>query len=171
MRISDWSSDVCSSDLVNIEKRVERARELAREQTDNDFARRMALITEILNSNAIDLTRILSSEVSDTAWNAYLKGDRGTFTRRAVRLLEAGEMREISAQYQQDEQFRDHVNHYVHDFEFMLRSLLSTRDGNVLGVTVLSSDVGKLYVALRSEVRRVGKECVRTCRSRWWPCH
>lgn len=140
---------------VNIEKRVERARELAREQTDNDFARRMALITESLNSNAIDLTRILSSEVSDTAWNAYLKGDRGIFTRRAVRLLEAAEMREISTQYQQDELFRDHVNHYVHDFEFMLRSLLSTRDGNVLGVTVLSSDVGKLYVALAQAIERL----------------
>src|SRR3546814_12564314 len=24
-------------------------------------------------------------------------------------------------------------------------------------------------VALRSEERRVGKECVSTCRSRWWP--
>src|SRR3546814_15891645 len=23
----------------------------------------------------------------------------------------------------------------------------------------------------RSEERRVGKECVRTCRSRWWPVH
>src|SRR3546814_14542158 len=23
----------------------------------------------------------------------------------------------------------------------------------------------------RSEERRVGKECVSTCRSRWWPCH
>src|SRR3546814_11848171 len=24
---------------------------------------------------------------------------------------------------------------------------------------------------VRSEERRVGKECVRTCRSRWWPYH
>src|SRR3546814_11146797 len=23
----------------------------------------------------------------------------------------------------------------------------------------------------RSEERRVGKDCVSTCRSRWWPCH
>ena len=36
----------------------------------------------------------------------------------------------------------------------MLRSLLSTRDGNVLGVTVLSSDVGKLYVALAQAIDR-----------------
>src|SRR3546814_20873018 len=27
------------------------------------------------------------------------------------------------------------------------------------------------YVALRSEERRVGKECVSTCRSRWSPYH
>src|SRR3546814_14798033 len=25
--------------------------------------------------------------------------------------------------------------------------------------------------SLRSEERRVGKECVSTCRSRWWPYH
>src|SRR3546814_16831984 len=27
------------------------------------------------------------------------------------------------------------------------------------------------YCAGRSEERRVGKECVSTCRSRWWPYH
>src|SRR3546814_10996019 len=26
-------------------------------------------------------------------------------------------------------------------------------------------------VQIRSEERRVGKECVSTCRSRWWPYH
>src|SRR3546814_13228685 len=30
---------------------------------------------------------------------------------------------------------------------------------------------GRLDVVTRSEERRVGKECVRTCRSRWSPCH
>src|SRR3546814_15385612 len=27
------------------------------------------------------------------------------------------------------------------------------------------------FKAARSEARRVGKECVSTCRSRWWPYH
>jgi chromosome segregation ATPase len=140
--------------IVNLEQRVDRARAKAQEQADNDFARRMALITEALNSNAIDVTRILASEVSDTAWTAYLKGDRGIFTRRAVDLLKSKEAREIAHQYQNDDDFREHVNRYVHDFETMLRSLLSTRDGNVLGVTVLSSDVGKLYVGLAQAIDR-----------------
>src|SRR3546814_16485817 len=30
---------------------------------------------------------------------------------------------------------------------------------------------GFLVLELRSEERRVGKECVSTCRSRWWPVH
>src|SRR3546814_20614895 len=31
--------------------------------------------------------------------------------------------------------------------------------------------VGPQQAAVRSEERRVGKECVGTCRSRWWPYH
>src|SRR3546814_12541074 len=31
--------------------------------------------------------------------------------------------------------------------------------------------IGGMLIALRSEERRVGKECVSTCRSRWSPYH
>ena len=54
-----------------------------------------------------------------------------------------------------DSDFRENVNHYIHDFEAMLRNLLSTRDGNALGVTLLSSDMGKLYVALAQGIERI----------------
>src|SRR3546814_14282365 len=30
---------------------------------------------------------------------------------------------------------------------------------------------GRIFMQIRSEVRRVGKECVRTCRSRWYAYH
>lgn len=139
----------------NLEQRVSHAREQAQEQVDNDFSRRTAMITESLHSNAIDITRALSAEVSDTAWSAYMKGDRGIFTRRAVKLIDNGEAREIMDLYGRDDNFRDHVNRYIHDFEAMLRTLLSTRDGNALGVTVLSSDMGKLYVALAQAIERL----------------
>lgn len=139
----------------NLENRVQRARERAEEQVDNDFARRVALITESLNSNAIDLSKALSNDVTDTAWAAYLRGDRGIFTRRAVRLLDNSEAREIAEIYDRDLDFREHVNRYIHDFEGMLRTMLSTRDGNALGVTLLSSDMGKLYVALAQAIERL----------------
>ncbi len=139
----------------NLENRVARARQRAEEQVDNDFARRVALISESLNSNSIDISKALSNDVTDTAWAAYLRGDRGIFTRRAVRLLDNSEAREIAEIYDRDPDFREHVSRYIHDFEAMLRTLLSTRDGNALGVTLLSSDMGKLYVALAQAIERL----------------
>ncbi|MCX7285076.1 MAG: hypothetical protein NTX28_13690, partial [Novosphingobium sp.] len=140
---------------ANLEARVSRAREKAEDRIDNDFARRAALITESLNSSAIDVAKALSTDVSETAWASYLRGDRGIFTRRAVSLLENAEARAVQAHYESDDEFREHVNRYIHDFESMLRQLLSTRDGNALGVTVLSSDMGKLYVALAQGIERL----------------
>ncbi len=139
----------------NLEQRVAQARRRAEEQVNNDFARRMALITESLNSSAIDIARSLDTEVSDTAWAAYLKGDRGIFTRRAVKLLDAPQAKSVVQLYESDRDFSDLVSRYIHDFEAMLRPLLSTRDGHALGVTLLSSDMGKLYVALAQAIDRL----------------
>lgn len=140
---------------VNLESRITSAREKATDTIDGDFARRVALITESLNSSSIDIAKVLSSEVTDTAWASYLRGDRGIFTRRAVRLLDNAEAREIAEQYDNDNDFREHVNRYIHDFEAMLRTMLSTRDGNAVSVTLLSSDMGKLYVALAQALERL----------------
>lgn len=140
---------------ASIDTRIEGARsdrEVAEKET---FARRSALLIEALNSGAIDITKSFSTEVTDSAWAAYLKGDRGVFTRRAVRLLDAHDAHAIATMYDDDEHFREQVNRYIHDFEAMLRGVLAERDGSPLGVTLLSSDMGKLYVALAQAIERL----------------
>lgn len=138
-----------------VEARIEEAR-IEREQADRDnFARRVSLLVEALNSASIDISKAFAHEVSDSAWAAYLKGDRGVFTRRAVRLLDSGQTREVSSLYEGDPEFREQVNRYIHDFESMLRQVLALRDGAPLGVTLLSSDMGKLYVALAQAIERL----------------
>ena len=60
------------------------------------------LLIDSMHSAAIDVGKILSDEVDDKAWDAYLKGNRGVFTRRAVRLLEGiGDARD-QAHYDSD---------------------------------------------------------------------
>ena len=141
--------------VANLEARVAEARAAAEAQIDHGFARRAALITDALNSSAVDIAKALDSTIADTAWAAYLKGDRGIFTRTAVRLLDSGESKAVAKLYRNDDAFRDRVSHYIHDFEGMLREILSTRDGAALGVTLLSSDMGKLYVALAQAIERL----------------
>ncbi|GAB5488385.1 MAG: hypothetical protein Pars2KO_19550 [Parasphingorhabdus sp.] len=140
---------------TQLEQRILFAKEKAEQSSEENFTRRVALLTESLNSIAIDVSKILSNDVTDTEWAAYLKGDRGIFTRRAVRLLDSGEVREILTQYDANDEFREHVNRYIHDFEAMLRGVLSTRDGSAISVTLLSSDIGKLYVALAQAIERL----------------
>lgn len=138
-----------------IEERIDETRKESEDRDSEILSRRVALLIESLNSTAIDVTKILSNEVTDTSWAAYLKGDRGIFTRRAVRLLSSGEAREIAQHYEEEPEFRDQVNRYIHDFEAMLRRILADREGTPLGVALLSSDMGKLYVALAQAIERL----------------
>lgn len=140
---------------LGLEQRIDDAKDEAVRGDKAQFARRMARIIDALNSNAISVSKILSEEVSQTAWGAYLRGERGIFTRQAVRLLSGSEARELRRLYQDDDAFRDLVNLYVHDFEAMLRNVLATRDGDPLSVTLISSDAGKLYVALAQAIERL----------------
>jgi hypothetical protein len=138
-----------------LEARIAEAKEDAERSDQSNFARRVALLIESLNSNAIDVTKILSNDVTDTAWASYLRGDRGVFARRAVKLLDASDAKEVARHYNSDNDFRDQVNRYIHDYESMLRTVMSTRDGTPLSVALLSSDTGKLYVALAQAIERL----------------
>lgn len=140
---------------ASVEARVAEAEQAIAASDRDSLAKQVGLLTEALKSTAIDVTKILSREVSDAAWDAYLKGDRGVFARRAVKLLENGEAKEILRLYQNDDSFHAAVNQFIHDFEAMLRLLIGARDGSAISVTLLSSDIGKLYVALAQAIDRL----------------
>lgn len=140
---------------ASVEQRVAEAEQAIAASDRDSLAKQVGLLTEALKSTAIDVTKILSTEVSDSAWDAYLKGDRGVFARRAVKLIENGEAKEILRIYQNDDGFHAAVNQFIHDFEAMLRLLIGARDGSAISVTLLSSDIGKLYVALAQAIDRL----------------
>jgi len=135
-----------------LEAHVEATSKDQRDKDSEAFARRVSLLIDSMNSAAIDVGKILSDEVDDKAWDSYLKGNRGVFTRRAVRLIDGSETRAIRAHYDTEPEFQQSVNRYVHDFESMLRRVLAERDGGMIAVTLMSSDMGKLYAALAQVV-------------------
>jgi len=137
-----------------LEKHIEKQDSVRREQDSEAFARRVALLMDSMHSASIDVGKILSDEVDEKAWESYLKGNRGVFTRRAARLIDGSEARSIRAYYDSDGEFQQSVNRYVHDFESMLRRVLAERDGGMIAVTLMSSDMGKLYAALADAIDR-----------------
>src|SRR3546814_9718011 len=113
---------------ASVEQRAIEAEQAIAASDRDSLAKQVGLLTEALKSTAIDVTKILSQEVSDTAWDAYLKGDRGIFARRAVKLVESGEAKEILRLYQSDDGFHAAVNQFIHDFEAMLRLLIRSEE-------------------------------------------
>ena len=146
---------VITDKSADVEQRVLAAEQVIAAADRDSLAKQVGLLTEGLKSTAIDVAKILSAEVSDAAWGAYLKGDRGVFARRAVKLVENSEAKEILRLYQDDDAFHAAVNQFIHDFEAMLRMLIGARDGSAISVTLLSSDIGKLYVALAQAIDRL----------------
>jgi hypothetical protein len=137
-----------------LEQHMEETSREQREKDSEAFARRVSLLIDSMHSAAIDVGKILSDEVDDKAWDSYIKGNRGVFTRRAVRLIGGSETRSLKAHFDSDIEFQRSVNRYVHDFEAMLRRVLAERDGGTIAVTLMSSDMGKLYAALAQIDRR-----------------
>ena len=135
-----------------LEAHIEQTNKEQREKDSEVFAKRVALLIDSMHSAAIDVGKIMVDEIDDKAWNAYLKGNRGVFTSRAVRLIGGSETRAIRAHYEGEPEFQRSVNRYVHDFESMLRRVLAERDGGMIAVTLMSSDMGKLYAALAQAI-------------------
>lgn len=131
-----------------LDRRIASSAKKVETQDRELLTKRSGELIEMLNSRAIDVSKWLGHDISQAEWTAYLKGDQGLFARRAVKMLSFTDARAIRRIYKEDDDFAEHVNRYVHDFETLLKSVLEAKDGSALAVTMLSSDLGKLYVAL-----------------------
>jgi ABC-type transporter Mla subunit MlaD len=145
---------VLGKSATALEHHIEKQHAERRETDSEAFARRVSLLMDSMHSASIDVGKILSDEVDEKAWDSYLKGDRGVFTRRAARLIGSSEAKAIRAHYESDGEFQHSVNRYIHDFEAMLRRVIAERDGGMIAVTLMSSDMGKLYAALSDALDR-----------------
>src|SRR3546814_20911906 len=128
MRISDWSSDVCSSDLKH------------------------GLVSYLIAIARAQSVAIYAGEGANR-WAAAHVDDVARLYRLALERHEAGARYHASAE--EGVGLRDIANAI----------------GAKLGVPTRSITNEEVNAYLRSEERRVGKECVSTCRSRWSPYH
>lgn len=123
--------------------------------SSTEYSRMSATLIERLNSSAIDVAKAMAVDLPDTYWQEYLKGDRSVFARRARQLLDRSERAHINKLYKDDMEFRDQVHRFVQDFERLIGRTVQEREGQAIAVTLLSSDLGKLYVALAQSIKRL----------------
>src|SRR3546814_13458386 len=136
MRISDWSSDVCSSDRPNVL---------------ND--RHASYVARWLGILRGDKTAIIHAAAKAEQAFAYLKSFGA-----ASKAQPAADRMHVH---------RGHPHAEVQYFRPVSQSTVATTASAVNRPDASSFAAAQTFA--RSEKRRVGKECVSTCRSRWSP--
>ncbi|MGY8986440.1 MAG: hypothetical protein ACKVIX_07400 [Sphingomonadales bacterium] len=121
----------------------------------DDFIKTSSLLIEGLNSAALDVTRLLDVDIPDTVWKKYLKGDKSIFSRHAIKIGNRKTKKKIIQKFEEDNEFKNNVLRFMGDFENLLERSMYEQKGNTLSVTLLSSEMGKLYVLLAQSLKKL----------------
>jgi len=138
------------------EKQIGAFEEKLDARVRTDFGKMSFQLIEALNSDSIDIAKALSTDLADGDWESYLAGDRSLFTRKVVKLVDRAARAAISRKYEIERDFQESVQRYIRDFETLMSRAMLDREGSALSVALLSSDIGKLYVALAQSINRLG---------------
>src|SRR3546814_13910645 len=139
MRISDWSSDVCSSDLAMICDGDQGGNDHIDQLRSHNFTE--AEITDLVTQlpAGIDLEQLIIGS--------------------ALRPCMLAAARELDPTIVDDDQA-------ILTFAAANKEVIAVRTGAQIRLTADRADIPEQF---RSEERRVGKECGRTCRYGGWP--
>ncbi len=109
-----------------------------------------------LNDMAIDLGAI-SADVQphEDEWRRYLAGDRGVFARKLATTLDEETVHRITMLYRDNARFRDSANVFMQEFEALHTRAREGDGGGLLAPTILSSDTGKIYLAIAYALGRL----------------
>jgi hypothetical protein len=110
---------------------------------------------ETLQAMAIDLDRFLEDDPPLELLRRYRNGERNVFARRLVQILGREQAEAIGRKYAEDGEFRETVDRYILQFEALMEQTARSDRENVLVETYLTSQTGKVYVALASAIGRL----------------
>jgi hypothetical protein len=142
--------------VSGVEKHIDEVDTRFEIRARDTLTKRAGQLVDALNKAAIDIAGLLSFEIEDTAWDNYLGGDRSIFSRRIANQLDSGGTRAIARHFDHDPEFRTQATHFIQEFETLVAHVLPDRQGHALAVTLLSSHIGRLYIALGQSIDRFG---------------
>ena len=115
---------------------------------------RAARVIERLQEASVDMARLLGIRLGDSDWTAHRAGDRNVFVRAIVPQLGAETDRKMARLFEFDPEFRNEANFFCDSFEGVIARLANGRDGEAIATTMLTSDIGKIYLALATVSNR-----------------
>ena len=101
-----------------------------------------------IDTLSVDIARMIDHDAAAELWERYKRGERGAFTRRLYTPQGQKAFDEIRNKYRTDPEFRQTVEHYIHEFERLLDDVSRGDRGPTVARNYLTSDTGKVYTML-----------------------
>jgi hypothetical protein len=101
-----------------------------------------------IDTLSVDIARMIDHDAAAELWERYKRGERGAFTRRLYTPQGQKAFDDIRNKYRTDPEFRQTVEHYIHEFERLLDDVSRGDRGPTVARNYLTSDTGKVYTML-----------------------
>ncbi len=109
-------------------------------------------VLNALGSLSVDLSRVLDTDLPEELRAELVRGDIPGFVRRLAATRDQVSTPLLRAKFANDGRFRSHVQAYMAQFEELAKQAAAVDNGEVLGATLVSSDIGKIYAFLSSAI-------------------
>jgi hypothetical protein len=103
---------------------------------------------ESIDALSVDIARMIDNDAAADLWDRYKRGERSVFTKRLYTAQGQHAFEEIRTKYRSDPDFRQTVEHYIHEFERLLDDVSRGDRGPAVARNYLASDTGKVYTML-----------------------
>lgn len=117
--------------------------------SSRDFLAQADNMIQKLHEQTLDLTRAMGADVPDVVWKKYHAGDTTIFSKWLAKMLMAADKKQIRNLLKSDSVFRSQAAQFTHAFSKMMTAASQTDSPDATRASMLKTDLGKIYTALR----------------------
>ena len=117
-----------------------------------DFLKQSERMFEKLHEQTLDLTRATGAEIPDVVWKKYHGGDKTIFSKWLAKMMAAADKKQVREMLKSDSVFRSQATQFVRSFDKVLAAAKQADNSDKLASTLMKTDLGQIYVALRGHV-------------------
>lgn len=117
--------------------------------SSQDFLKQSERLFEKMHEQTLDLTRSAGADIPDVVWKKYHAGDKAVFSKWFAKVIGAADKKQIREMLKFDTVFHSQATQFVRSFDKILASAKQADGTDKLANTLLKTDLGQIYVALK----------------------
>jgi len=120
--------------------------------SSSDFLKQSERLFEKMHEQSLDLTRAAGAEIPDLVWKKYHGGDKTIFSKWLAKMMSAADKKQVREMLKSDAVFRSQATQFVRSFDKILTAAAQADNADKLAATLIKTDLGQIYTALKGHV-------------------